>query len=154
MIEFARRCLERYAKRPSWIRWTAVLAWASLIWFASSSSTASRESSLFWDFAYNGAHVVVFGVLAALLYLVLRGDSNRRAALAIAFAACYGLGDEVHQAYTPGRHPSAYDVLSDVVGAACFTAGAVWLVERRRRALWIACGLTPAALGAVALATF
>ena len=123
MIEFARRCLERYAKRPSWIRWIAVFGWASLIWFASSSTQGPREPNLLWDILYNSAHVVLFGVLAALLYFVFRGDSARRVAWAFALAACYGLGDEVHQMYTPGRHPSVYDVLSDAVGAAWFTAG-------------------------------
>jgi VanZ family protein len=73
-------------------------------------------------------HVLGYGLLALSYWRGFRWDRNRMAhawGLAVAFAAT----DELHQAFVPGRHPSAVDVfLFDAVGAAL----ALWL--RRWRA--------------------
>jgi hypothetical protein len=69
----------------------------------------------------------------------------------------YAVIDEWHQSFSPGRNPSAYDVLTDAVGAACV----IWIVGYVRsgaaseRGLWarILAGIALCA-GAAALATF
>jgi VanZ family protein len=76
------------------------------------------------------AHLLLFAVLAALLYL-----AGVRAPLAALVAAAYGLTDEVHQMFVPGRSPDVRDWLADALGA-MLGAWAVrrWEVARRRRA--------------------
>jgi hypothetical protein len=99
--------------------WSLTAAWAGLIFAASS---VPRGSSIpmpgaGWD---KVAHASVFAVLGGLATLALRagGRSRRRAAvLATLLAIIYGMLDEVHQAWTPGRAMDADDVLADSVGA-------------------------------------
>jgi VanZ family protein len=73
-------------------------------------------------------HMLGYGLLALSYWRGFGWDRGRRGhawALAVAYAAT----DELHQAFVPGRHPSAVDVLLfDAVGAAL----ALWL--RRWRA--------------------
>ena len=51
-------------------------------------------------------------MLAGLLYL-----ATGRAWLAVALASVYGVSDELHQAYVPGRSADALDWLADTAGA-------------------------------------
>ena len=56
--------------------------------------------------------MVEYGVLAALL---LRATG--KAPLSLLIAGLYGVSDEVHQHFVPGRSASAWDALADVLGA-------------------------------------
>ena len=75
-------------------------------------------------------HALEYAVLAVLL---LRGLVGRRwqgvtlgaAGLAVVLATLYGLTDEVHQRFVPGRTAEIADVVADVLGAAA-GAGLVW----------------------------
>lgn len=74
-----------------------------------------------WEtLAKKGAHVIGYGLLAALImrgYLI-QGRAPREAArLAILIAISYALTDELHQAFVPGRHASMLDIGFDYVGA-------------------------------------
>lgn len=101
------------AFRPSF----AVLAllWAALTFWLSSSPDTQGAAGLIdltppWDKLYHAGN---FGVLAGLLYL-----ASGRAWLALALASLYGAGDELHQAFVPGRSADAADWLADTLGAA------------------------------------
>lgn len=59
-------------------------------------------------------HLVAYAVLGAL---VRRAGAN--GAVAVAAATVYGLTDELHQAFVPGRDAAAADVAFDLLGAAC-----------------------------------
>ena len=75
-----------------------------------------------------GAHFVTYAVLAFLWWRALsRGRMTRRAALGTAFAitVAYGISDEFHQSFVPGRSPSPQDVLIDTAGAAA-ALGLIW----------------------------
>ena len=37
--------------------------------------------------------------------------------MSVVLAACYGVVDEIHQCFVPGRTASAADLLSDIAGA-------------------------------------
>ncbi len=77
------------------------------------------------------AHALVYGVLAvtAIFAFGVRYRETRPAVAMLAttlFCLCYGISDEFHQSFVPGRNPSGFDVLADVCGAlaAClFWAG-------------------------------
>ncbi len=61
-----------------------------------------------------------YGIFAALLYRALRAyeiDKTKAVILSILFAGLYGLTDEFHQSFTPGREPRIRDVAFDTIGA-------------------------------------
>lgn len=77
------------------------------------------------------AHIVTYAVLSALAVRALAGArwagvTSVTAALAIVVAGAYGVTDEWHQSFVPGRHSEAVDVVADVAGAA-LAAGVIWI---------------------------
>jgi VanZ family protein len=85
-----------------------------------------ERGSLVRDIFNYGSHVFIYGVLAVLAWrvLVYRAASlpawlvARPRVTAALFAILYGIGDELHQSFVPGRTASVWDVLADAVGAA------------------------------------
>ncbi len=68
-------------------------------------------------------HIVEFGVLASLIYFALR-DTNAGKhylfALAFVIAFLYGISDEIHQYFVPGRRADIFDVVANGIGAFSF----------------------------------
>lgn len=118
--------------RPRSFRWGLVLAWMGLIFFLSAQPDLPRPESGWLDLLISGgAHFFLYGVLGFLLSWAL-GGGGRGMALALALALLYGLSDEFHQAFVPGRHADPLDLLWDGLGAAAGLVG--WGVAARRRA--------------------
>jgi VanZ family protein len=68
------------------------------------------------------AHGLSYAVLAALFVRALAGGALREMTfrwvpLAVLLAALYGVSDEFHQSFVPGRNPSVSDLVADTVGA-------------------------------------
>ena len=88
------------------------------------------------------AHFLAYGFLGAAMLRGVAGAewvrvSVRGALLAALLAAAYGLTDEFHQWFVPGRTPELRDVAADALGSG-FGAGLVWawsivLAVRARR---------------------
>jgi VanZ family protein len=57
----------------------------------------------------------------------------RPALWAFAVALLYGLSDEFHQAFVPGRHPDPLDIVTDIAGAAAALLALRLLRGRLRR---------------------
>ncbi|MDP3478943.1 MAG: VanZ family protein [Desulfoprunum sp.] len=80
------------------------------------------------------AHLVVYGLLAATL---IRAFAQRMrqlrpgpvVMLTVLWCLVYGITDEFHQSFIPGRSVSGLDVLADTVGA--LLVGVAWLFLRR-----------------------
>ena len=81
-------------------------------------------------------HFSAYALLAVLWWLALRGRVTPRLALVVAFAiaAVYAGSDELHQSFSPTRHPSVVDVGIDALGAAI--------------GLWVVASLGPEPAGA------
>jgi VanZ family protein len=94
------------------LRWLPALLWMAWIFYWSGQSVTPAPSTLLSKLA----HVLGYAVLALLLMLALLAWP-RRAVLAWAIAGLYGVSDEIHQGFTPGRHPAMTDVLLDGAGA-------------------------------------
>jgi len=101
-------------------RWSAVVLWMAMIFFASSlSSTATPFEPLF-DFSIKKmAHLAVYGILTTLLFRALRVHvAQKTPALLTAalIATLYAFSDEWHQTFVPGREGTLRDVGIDALG--------------------------------------
>jgi VanZ family protein len=114
--------LTTYSKMPRWMRdFLPLILWMGLIfWFSSRSTLLPIENEMGEKLLYKSAHITVYGVLAWLWW---RAISPRRTInwstllLAVGLSALYGISDEIHQLYVPGRHGQVADVLFDTSGA-------------------------------------
>jgi VanZ family protein len=115
--------------------WGLVVAHMALIFTASASSDPGLPGNV----SDKLVHLAAYGVLAALVLNALAsgtldGYTVPRALLAIAIAVLYGVSDELHQSFVPGRTPDARDVLADAAGAVI--AAAVLLGLRAGHLAW------------------
>lgn len=64
-------------------------------------------------------HTLAYMPLGFLFYMSLRasGAKNYLLAAASLLACTYGISDEIHQLFVPGRYASLGDVFADAVGA-------------------------------------
>ena len=107
--------------------WGPVALWAGLLFFASSRSDVGPVGRI-PDWLTHGASYLV---LAALLLRALTAGAGRRftlgaALLAVAVASLYGVSDEWHQSFVPGRTADITDLRADATGAILGT-GVCWL---------------------------
>jgi VanZ family protein len=110
----------------------AAIAWMSLIFALSHRSTLPTPKGLVNLTSITG-HFTVYFVLAVLLWWVLglfSLSSSGRYLTAWVLAVLYGISDEWHQSFIPGRYPDVLDVITDGIGAACGLL-LVWWVTRR-----------------------
>ena len=74
-------------------------------------------------------HFTVYALLgSSVVYAFPQTFARQRATLVlitvIVVCGLYGIGDEYHQSFIPGRYPSATDALADGLGGLC--AGLIW----------------------------
>lgn len=148
------------AARRGWVRWLAWLAPGALMLliYTLSAQPVLGESGLLrrWLLAWLGApawlqpwlpwvdfadrhvataaHFTLYAALAWAWLVALAPLSHPRGQLAAVgwlLATLYGLSDEWHQQYVPGRHADVHDLLTNANGAA--VAALLWLVRARRR---------------------
>ncbi len=121
--------------------WLALLLlWALLIFILSSQSgLASRGNPPLWFYVERkGAHVFEYFVLTLLAFrhfgAYYRGKERNIALLfAVAVALIYGMTDEIHQTFVPGREGKISDVGIDCIGIALFVCGyLVWRQYRKK----------------------
>ena len=67
-------------------------------------------------------HCIAYGVLAATALFALEPHFRRSrpwasSLLVVGFCLLYGISDEFHQSFVPGRMPSIWDIVADVTGA-------------------------------------
>lgn len=101
-------------------RWAYVAAIAGLIVIASSRSAVGGPKIEHFD------KVVHFSVYGLLGTLVVRAWGRPRAVWAVVAVSAFGVSDEVHQYFTPGRSMEFADWMADTLGA----TGAVWAYTR------------------------
>lgn len=102
--------------------WFPFLVWALLI-FAFSSRTTGIVTEIHWqDFVFKKTiHVIEYFVFCLLLFRALKasGVKELKNALFISFysALVYGITDEIHQSFIPGRTANVRDIVIDGTGA-------------------------------------
>jgi len=95
--------------------WGPAAAWAGLLFLLSSLPDVPGPGGI--PFGDKLGHFLLYAVLGALL---ASGRSRSGGAashvLLLAIGALYGLGDEWHQAFVPGRTPDLADWFADLAG--------------------------------------
>lgn len=71
------------------------------------------------------AHLLAYGLLASLIYFAREKSRATFHPIFIPFliAFLYGLSDEIHQYFVPGREADVFDALANAVGAFVFPLG-------------------------------
>ncbi len=103
--------------------WLPTVAYCGLIFYLSSQEIPIKVS--LFPMQDKAIHLIEYGVLSVLFFISLRKSApgyNIKAAavLAIVFSGLYGISDEIHQYFVPGRDSSIGDVTADFIGAAVF----------------------------------
>lgn len=118
------------------VRFISVLlacVWIATIYYLSSLSGLD----LGIDFAAKDklSHMVAYGLLGLFVLGTMRlstmGYSYNQVALATLIATAYGITDEWHQSYVPGRTSDPMDLVADCIGALLVTLAARALMRRR-----------------------
>lgn len=96
------------------------LIWMALIFALSSQREFPSPRGLSVEIQAVVAHLVLFGTLALLLsfaFADLRFRVRRFGLLIIALVTLYGISDEIHQSFVPGRSATVFDIVIDCLGA-------------------------------------
>lgn len=104
--------------RRIWL-WGPAVALMGLIFWLSSQPVLPAPPSFLDD---KRIHSITYGALTLLLGRALAngrwlGLTPRRVAMAVVIAVLYGVSDEYHQSFVPGRMPDIADVYADATGA-------------------------------------
>jgi VanZ family protein len=120
--------------------WIPALIWAAAIFVMSSLPGSAYPQTNLWN-ADKFVHIALYGLLGGLCARGLgRGSRLGWGAvllLAALLSTLYGVSDELHQAFVPGRNSDWRDVVADALGSV-IGAGVVVLVAiatRRRGAV-------------------
>lgn len=110
----------------------AVIGYCAAIFLLSSSSDPVPHEELFAG-EDKVAHFVLYAGLAFLLSTGLRRapqplSVRLQLLVPIVFVACYGVSDELHQLFVPGRSCDIFDLLADTAGGFVTQA---WMFRRR-----------------------
>lgn len=114
-----------------WHRLSLLLAlgWMALLFYLSSQPYLDVPSLVPDQDKF--LHFGAYGVLGALILGALRptptGYGRAQALLASAVASLYGVSDEIHQLFVPGRDADVLDWLADTSGALVATLLLAWL---------------------------
>lgn len=95
--------------------WLPAVAWILVLYTASAQTSIPSPSR--WGLTDKQVHFAVYAVLGVTLgwgWLRARGNVSHR--IALGSGLLYGVLDEVHQAFVPGRAPEIGDVMADWAG--------------------------------------
>lgn len=78
-----------------------------------------------FSFADKLAHLLAYGLLASLIYFALEKSRVNFHPIFIPFlvAFLYGVSDEIHQYFVPGRNADVFDALANALGGFIFPLG-------------------------------
>lgn len=116
--------------------WLPALAWMGLIFALSAQPDVPLPPGPWLENVYDKVgHALSYGVLCWLYSRALRHGGRltaSTAAASVALSTLYGLTDEVHQRFVPGRTPSIADLAADLAGATVMALLLLWR-ERGRQ---------------------
>ena len=116
------------------------LAWMALLFYL------SHQPSIETPTLFSGQDKVLHAAVYALLGLLLlaaqprqaQGYSWQQVGISALIASLYGLSDEIHQYFVPGRSSEVLDWVADTVGALIAASLLAWLSRK-----WKSAGAVP-----------
>lgn len=125
------------------LAWAPAVLYMGLIWALSSIHIRGLPISHF-PLKDKGIHFVEFAVLGFLVAYAARRTWASRASIrafgaAVIIAFAWGVLDELHQGFVPGRDGDVYDIIADGLGSiagafAFFTLAGLRASRRHRKA--------------------
>ena len=102
--------------------WLPVFIYCLLIYIQSSRPFPISIPDI--DYIDKAFHFLTYSVLGALFframgYIYSDNRISRRVLLAIIFSSLYGISDEIHQYFVPGRTADPFDAAADMLGSIC-----------------------------------
>ena len=110
------------------------MAWAIVLFVLSSLSYLDLSSFPF-SFLLNDkvTHLTLYSVLVGTLrYGYLKSNCSCSYWTIPTIGIIYGVSDEWHQSFVPGRNPSSADLLADVIGLFLGYVLTWWLLTKNR----------------------
>lgn len=103
------------------VSWIAVLSWMGFIfWLSSKSKVIPVINPLASYFISSLGHIIVYAVLYLLVHRAIHcsvGFTNKKTIwLSLLIMFLYGISDEYHQSFVPGRESSIMDLGFDLLG--------------------------------------
>lgn len=124
----------RFYRGP--VPWLLVVGWMAVIFWFSAQPGQRISSWNTWNLPDGLGHFALYAVLGLLSFGAFRslGHTVGRAAWeSLGLSLLYGISDEIHQMWVPGRSPTLVDVVWDGLGAAAGALGGVLACRR-----WVA----------------
>src|SRR3989338_6887274 len=107
-IYYIIKCMQKIKKILKF--WFPPVLWAGLIFTFSSFPTGTTTDFYLGDFLIKKtAHIVEYGIFATLIFRgLINSNVKKEKAMwfAVILAFLYGITDEYHQSFTPGRGPA------------------------------------------------
>ena len=102
------------------LSWGLVFVYMAFIFYSSSQPGTGRP--LPFPHADKLWHMGIYALLGVLVLNALVAGANRELRsgfcyIAVLVGSLYGVSDEIHQYFVPGRHADILDVLADIAGS-------------------------------------
>ena len=111
-------------------------AWMALLFYL--SHQPSLETPMLFPLQDKVLHAGVYAVLGLLLLTAqprqAQGYNWRQVGISTLIASLYGLSDEIHQYFVPGRSTEVLDWVADTLGALMAASLLAWLSRKWRSA--------------------
>jgi VanZ family protein len=108
------------------------LAWMALLFYL--SHQPSLETPMLFSGQDKLFHAGAFGILGFLLLAAqprqAQGYNWQQVGISVLIASLYGLSDEIHQYFVPGRSNEILDWVADTVGALIAASLLAWLSRK------------------------
>ena len=123
----------RFEPRRHGVAYALLAAWCAVVWFL--SSRPDPEDTVGFrvplpDYVLHGVEYAAGGLVAACAFSHLRRPLG--GVCAFLFCVTYGVIDEWHQSFVPGRDADLGDAAADTVGAAIGVLAYGWIARRVR----------------------
>ncbi|HUE75358.1 MAG TPA: VanZ family protein [Chloroflexota bacterium] len=114
------------------VRWLPALVWMGFIFYWSSQSVLPIDGYDYSTLLHRISHFGAYSILALLL-VIGTGSSVRGLLAAFIIASLYGVTDEIHQSFVPGRSGRLEEVVLNTVSAAVAVVMVHVVILNRRR---------------------
>lgn len=97
------------------LKWIPAIVIICISWYLSSKSNLTHIPS--FRFADKIVHFICFGGLSFWIAFGCNTNATKKIWLPVLLVSCYGIIDEIHQSFTPGRSTSFWDWTADFSGS-------------------------------------